>query len=177
MADVQAARRYAQAAFDIAREQGTVSQWRSDVDDVATVLAESGLAPLLADDRLPLDRRLGLLDRTLDVSPLAMNFARLLVSKGRSSDARAVATAFNRIADAAEGIEQATITTAVPLEPAKVADIEQQLGQRLGKTIQATADVDPSIIGGLVIRVGDRLIDGSVRTKLRNLRRELEGAR
>lgn len=177
MANVAAAKRYAQAAFDIARDRGEIGRWREELRDVALVLAESELAPVLADPKVPQEQKFRALERVLDVSPLVMNLAKLLVHKGRSQDARAVADAFNRLADAYEGIAHAEVTTAVELSPERLAAIAQQLGQQFGKTVIATNRVDPSIIGGAVIKVGDRLIDGSVRTRLRMLRRELEGAR
>lgn len=177
MADVQAGKRYAQAAFAIARDSNAVAAWRSDLNDIAEVLAESGIAPILADPKVPLEQRLTLVDRTLDISPMALNLAKLLVQKGRSADARAVADAFGRMADEHEGIAHAEVTAAVELSPDKVADIEKRLSAQVGKTVKATARVDPSILGGLVVRVGDQLVDGSVRTRLKRLRRELEGAR
>ena len=82
MADLQAAKRYAQAAFGIARDAGAVASWRLQLDDVASVLSESGLAPVLADSRVPVDQRTGMVERVLDVDPMVLNLARLLVAKG-----------------------------------------------------------------------------------------------
>jgi F-type H+-transporting ATPase subunit delta len=177
MADVQAGKRYAQAAFELALRTGDLARWRSDLDDVASVLAESGAAPILGDARVALDRRLAMVERMLDIQPLAVNLAKLLVAKGRAADARAVADAFNRIADEHEGIAHASITTAVPLAADQLAEMETRLGTALGKRVLATASVDPGILGGVVVRIGDRLVDGSVKTRLRRLRLNLEGAR
>jgi len=176
VADVAAAKRYAQAAFELARERGDdLERWRADLDDIATVLAESPVAAILADTRRPVDERTAFADRALDVQPLALNLARLLISKGRSLDARAVAQAFGRLADEAEGVAQATVTAAIELSPEQVRDLEQRLGEALDRRVTATATVDPEIIGGLVVRVGDRLVDGSVRSRLKRLREELAG--
>ncbi len=177
MADLQAAKRYAQAAFGIARDAGAVASWRLQLDDVASVLSESGLAPVLADSRVPVDQRTGMVERVLDVDPMVLNLARLLVAKGRSGEARAVAEAFGRMADDHEGIAHAQVTTAVELAPAQLDAIAQQIGAAVGKQVRATGSVDPGIVGGIVVRVGDKLVDGSVRTRLKQLRRELEGAR
>jgi F-type H+-transporting ATPase subunit delta len=177
MADPQAAKRYAQAAFEIASESGTVEIWRAEVADVATVLTDSQLAPVLADTKIPVDRRLAMLERALAVSPLVLNLARLLVSRGRSLDARAVADAFVRMADEQQGIAHASVTTAVRLSQEQLTAIETQLSASLHKQVKATSSVDPAIIGGVVVRVGDKLVDGSVRTRLKRLRLELEGAR
>jgi F-type H+-transporting ATPase subunit delta len=177
MADVQVGRRYAQAAFAIAKDGNTVALWRAELDDVATVLAESQLAPLLADSRLPAERRMEMAARALSVSPLVLNLAKLLIAKGRSLDARAVSNAFNTMADEHEGVAHAEVTTAVELAPDQLNAIAARLTTAMGKNVRATSVVDPGIIGGVVVKVGDRLVDGSIRTRLRRLRRELEGAR
>lgn len=175
--DLQVGKRYAQAAFAIARDTGTIDQWRRDLADIASLLVDSELAPVLVDDRLPVATRQAMVERVLDVQPLALNLAKLLITKGRSLDAGAVAWQFERMADAEAGIEHAEITTAVDLTPEQVRAIEERLSQASGKTVRASATVDPAIIGGVVVRMGDRLVDGSVRTRLKQLRRELEGAR
>jgi F-type H+-transporting ATPase subunit delta len=177
MADVQAAKRYAQAVFAIAQADGTISQWRSELADIAAVLAESDLAARFADGRVPVEQRQALAERVLDLSPKALNLARLLIAKGRSGDARAVADAFNRLADEAEGIVHAEVTTAVELTGDEVQRIAQRLGEQLKARVDIATRVDPTIVGGLVVRVGDRMIDGSIRTRLRELRKELVGAR
>lgn len=177
MADVQVGKRYAQAAFELALDGGgDLARWRSDLNDMAQVLAESQVAPLLNDSRIALDRRQAMVDRVLEVQPLIRNLAKVLIARGRAVDARAVADAFNRLADEHEGLAHAQVTTAVDLSPAQVADIERRLGSALGKRVQARTAVDPALLGGVVVRVGDKLVDGSVRTRLRQLRRELEGA-
>jgi len=177
MANEQAAKRWAQAAMSLAVEANALAQWRADLEEIAAVLAESDAAGVLSDGKVPVDRRVAMVDRVLDVQPLAMNLAKLLVTKGRSRDAREVADAFNQLANAVEGIAHAEVTTAVDLPAGQVAAIEQRLSSSLGKKVVAKATTDPSIIGGIVVQVGDHLVDGSVRTRLKQLRRELEGAR
>lgn len=177
MADLQAAKRYAQAAFQIARDQGSIDTWRADLADVASVLTDSQAAPVLSDGRIPLDRRLSMVERALDISPLALNLAKLLVQKGRSHEARGVSESFNRMADDHAGIAHAQVTTAVELTPAQLGAIETQLSASLGKRVRAVGTVDSAIVGGVIVQVGDRLVDGSVRSQLQRLRRELEGAR
>lgn len=177
MGDKAAARRYAQAAFSIARDRNDIPGWRAELGDVAAVLSDSQLAPFFADPARPVDEKFRLLERVLDVSPLVTNLAKLLVQKGRAADARDVAEAFNQLADEYEGIAHAEVTTAVPLNTEQLQAIESRLAAQLGKKVIASTRVDPGIIGGAIVRVGDRLVDGSIRTRLKLLRRELEGAR
>src|SRR5512139_1759086 len=155
MADVAAAKRYAQAAFGIARDAGTIATWRAELADVASVLSESQLAPVLADASIAVEKRLAMLDRTLGVSPLVLNLAKLLVQKGRSLDAAAVAGAFARMADEHEGIAHAQVTTAVELSADQLNAIASRLSGSLRKDVRATSVVDPGIIGGIVVKVGD----------------------
>jgi F-type H+-transporting ATPase subunit delta len=172
-----AAARYAQAVFSLAVEQGTIAQWRSELADLVTVLGDAALGPMLEDSRIPLEQRLRAVERALDISPLALNLAKLLVSKQRAALAPEVAASFGRMADEHEGIVNARVTTAVELAPADLASIEQMLSQATGKRVRTQVSTDPNIIGGVVVRIGDRLIDGSVRTRLKLLRRQLQGAR
>ena len=175
MADQQAAKRYAQAVFQIATATpgASLDQWRAELRDVAEVLTDSAAAGILANAKVLLPARYAMIERMLDVSPQALNLAKLLVAKGRSPEARAVADAFDRLADEHEGIAHASVTTAVTLSPEQLAGIEQQLSTSLGKRVRAIAQVDPAIIGGVVVRVGDKLVDGSIRSRLKRLRREL----
>jgi F-type H+-transporting ATPase subunit delta len=159
--------------FLIALQNGTVEQWRSYLGDIASVLTDSEAAAIFADDRRPPRERFALVDRVLDLPPVARNLAKLLIQKGRSRGARAVAESFAALADEHAGIAKAQITTAVPINDGQRAAIEQRLSGSLGKTVTASTAVDPTLIGGLVVRVGDQLIDGSVRTRLRSLRKEL----
>lgn len=175
-ADSAAAKRYAQAAFELAVEGNAVAVWRTDIEDIAQVFSDSGLATWFADANVPLPERLAAVDRVLALQPMAINFAKLLISRQRSGHARSIATAFNTLADAYDGVEDAVITTAVPIDASQQETIERQIAAAIGKKIRLTTRVDPALVGGLVIRVGDQLIDGSVRAKLRMLRRQLEGA-
>ncbi len=176
MADTQAARRYAQAAFSIASESDSLTMWREQLADMGQVLTESDVAPLFADGRKAASERIALLERVLDVDPLVLNLAKLLITKGRTAEASAIARTFGEMVDAQAGVAHAVVTTAVELSAEQLAKVESKLSEVLGMTIDARAETDPDILGGLVVRVGDRLIDGSVRTRLESLRKELVDA-
>jgi F-type H+-transporting ATPase subunit delta len=171
-----AAKRYAQAAFDIARERDEFDRWVEELRAIADLAAQPGVTEVLASSRVPFEVKERLLRSGLaDVSPLALNLARLLVQKGRIALAEQVWDEYQRLLDEHRGRAQALVLTAVPLSGDEERAVAQRLRELTGKEIVLERRVDPEIMGGLVARVGDRLIDGSTRTRLLELRRRLAG--
>jgi F-type H+-transporting ATPase subunit delta len=171
-----AAKRYAQAAFDIARERDELDRWVEELRAIADLAAQPGVVEVLASSRVPFEVKERLLRSGLaDVSPLALNLARLLVQKGRIALAEQVWDEYQRLLDEHRGRAQALVLTAVPLSGDEERAVAQRLRELTGKEIVLERRVDPEIMGGLVARVGDRLIDGSTRTRLLELRRRLAG--
>ena len=171
-----AAKRYAQAAFEIARERNSLEGWASDLALVALVMADPQAAPILSSTKVALADRYRLLEAILGgIDPLVMNLAKLLVAKGRVGIASQVAEAYRELADEHSGVCHARVVTAVPLADAERQAVEETLSQITGKKVIGHLEVEPAIIGGLVARVGDRLIDGSTRSKLLALKGTLEG--
>jgi F-type H+-transporting ATPase subunit delta len=171
-----AAKRYAQAAFDIARERNELDRWVEDIRAIVDLAAQPGVVEFLASSRVPFEVKERLLRSGLaDLSPLALNLARLLVQKGRIVLAEQVLDEYQRLLDEHRGIAQALVLTAVPLSEEEERAVTRRLGELTGKEIVLERQVDPEILGGLVARVGDRLIDGSTRTRLLELRRQLAG--
>ena len=171
-----AAKRYAQAAFDIARETDELDRWVEDLRAIADLAAQPGVVEVLASSRVPFEVKERLLRSGLaDVSPLALNLARLLVQKARIALAGQVRDEYQRLLDEYRGMAQALVLTAVPLSEDEERAVAQRLRELTGKEIVLEGRVAPEILGGLVARVGDRLIDGSTRTRLLELRRQLAG--
>ena len=171
-----AAKRYAQAAFDIARERDELDRWVEDLRAIVALAAQPGVTEVLASSRVPFEGKERLLRSGLaDVSPLALNLARLLVQKGRIALAEQVRDEYQRLLDEHRGRAQALVLTAVSLSKDEEQAVAQRLRELTGKEIVLEGRVDPEILGGLVARVGDRLIDGSTRTRLLELRRQLAG--
>ena len=106
-----------------------------------------------------------------------LNLARILVHRGRTALAAQIAEAFQELADAARGIAHAEVTTAVPLSEGEAKAVAEKLAEITGKQVVVQTRVDEGIIGGLVARIGDRLIDGSTRSRLAALRCRLQEAR
>ncbi len=176
MAGADPARRYAEAAFELAREENAIDRWRQDLRDIAEAFSVRELHDVLIDDRIPLEERYRIVERVLDVHPLALNLAKLLVRRDRVGIAQRIAAIFNQLADAHAGIVDAEVTTAVELDEEERERIRAKLAELLGREVRISNRVDPSIVGGVVVRVGDQVIDGSVRTRLRLLRDQLVGA-
>jgi F-type H+-transporting ATPase subunit delta len=171
-----AAKRYAQAAFDIARERDEFDVWAGDLQAIADLAAQPGVLDVLDSSRVPSDAKVRLLRAGLaDLSPLATNLAHLLVEKGRMSLAEQIRAEYQRLLDEHRGVAQATVLTAVALSEDERRAVVQRLQAVTGKQIVLEAEVDAEILGGLVARIGDRVIDGSTRGRLLALKRSLMG--
>ncbi|MBI2724116.1 MAG: ATP synthase F1 subunit delta [Chloroflexi bacterium] len=164
--------------FDLAVETNTLDAWSRDLRTIAEFATEPDVAGVLASGRVPRHEKLRLLEAGLSqaVAPLAMNLVRLLNERDRTSLARQVQVAFQEKADERAGVAHAVVTTAVPLSDGERAEVARKLSELTGKRIDVTPLIDESIIGGIVARIGDELIDGSTRTRLLALKRRLEGA-
>jgi F-type H+-transporting ATPase subunit delta len=168
------ARRYARAYFDLAVEAGEVDRRGEELSEVAEVLDDPQVVQALANPRLSVEQRtevaLALLEGR---SEPARNLTRLLIQHGRMAALPAVVTHYRRLSDEASGLVRAEVTSAIPVDRGLEERIGRTLSERLGGQVQTSVRQDPSILGGLIIRVGDRVIDGSVRTRLQQLRAAL----
>ncbi len=169
------ARRYAEAAFEIGLRDGTVDAWRTELEVAAQALADERLTRVLANPAIPLEARTAVVSDALvaRVGRPVLNLVLLLLRRGRIELLPQVAAELKRLDDHRLGITPATATSAAPLEPDEVSALTTRLEQLTGGRVDLDLRVDPSIFGGLVVRVGDRLIDGSVRGRLERLRSRL----
>ena len=169
------ARRYAEAAFEIAERDHTVEAWLGDLDTAAAALGEGAAVHLLSNPAVPIGEREKVVRDALGerISDKAANLLLLLVRRGRADLMAPVAAEFRRIHDRREGISHATVTSAAPLDEAELAALRDRLTGMTGGRVEVTFAVDPALLGGVVVRIGDRLIDGSVRGRLERLRNRL----
>lgn len=173
-----AAKRYAEAAYQIAREQGQQERWLEGLRQMAALFAEPQAQAFLDDARVPARAKMELVERALTgLDPLVLNLARLLVQRRRAALGPQIVEAFQELWDEERGIAHALVTTAVPLSEEERQAVARRLSEISGKQVVVETRVDEGIIGGLVARIGDRLIDGSTRSKLLALKRQLEEAR
>jgi F-type H+-transporting ATPase subunit delta len=169
-------RRYAQAVFEIARDSGELEKWRTDLSSVAQLSKNTDLMALFESPKIRLEDKANALRSGLtNVSPLMLNLVYLLTSRGRLSLMGGISDDFQRLYDNFCGIEQAEVTTAVPLANEDKQRLTQRLKTLVGKEIVLKSEVNPSILGGLIIRLNDKLMDGSTRSRLMAMKRELAG--
>jgi F-type H+-transporting ATPase subunit delta len=171
------ARRYAKALFGLGVSEGSYDRFGQELDALARMYEGS------ADLRLALENpvikpseKLAILRAIVPrvaPSPLVQRFAWLLLERGRITLLRAIARAYRELADARAGQVRATITTAAPLASGDLDRIRRALEKRTGQRVIVETALDPELIGGIVARVGDLVLDGSVRAQLEEMRRRL----
>jgi F-type H+-transporting ATPase subunit delta len=170
---------YARALFESAQERGRLDAVRGELSDLAAVLDEvPELDALLENPETESRVKADVLDRIAGQGDeLFRNFLRLLVEKGRAGELREVAAEFEALVAAREGVLDVELTTAADLSDQEFASIVERIEQASGRKVQASRSVDPSLIGGLVLRAGSMRLDASVRGRLERLRTELASAR
>ena len=172
-----AAKRYAQAAFELARDKGELDAWERDLRAVGAVLQTAGVEAFLASVRAPNQAKETFLQRVLEQpSPLVWNFLRLLNERKRLALLPQIIDVFQALVDDEKGVASAQVVTAVEMNDDERNAIARRLSQLTGKQVQVEAHTDPEMLGGMVARIGDRLIDGSTRNKLIALKRQLAGS-
>jgi F-type H+-transporting ATPase subunit delta len=168
-----APRRFAEAAFQLATRDDTVETWRRELEQAAA-MTDGQLMAVLANPALPLDQRLDAANKVLaGLGQPVRNIVFLLIRRSRIEQLPRVVDEFNRLDDRRQGITHATATSAAPLTDTEARALTARLEEMTGGRIALTTDVDEGLLGGLVVRVGDRLIDGSVRGRLERLRNQL----
>ena len=167
-------RRYAEAAFEIALRDGTVQPWRAELERAAAELDNAELSETLANPAIPIHERVDIVQRVFaDLGDPVRNLLLLLLRRGRIRQLSRVAAEYRRLDDKRNNIVHAIATSASPLDDAEIRAITARLEQMSGGQVALETAVDPDLIGGVVVRIGDRLIDGSVRGRLERLRNKL----
>ena len=171
------ARRYARALFDIGREEGQLRRVLAELEEFGKALAGSpALREVMeADDVSRLDKNAAL-DGTLAKSgflPSTKSFLSLLIEKGRMDVLPQILVALRRMVEEFEGIERVEVVVPMPLSGTQRDLLQTVLERRTGKKVVLEETVDPAVLGGLVVRVGSTVYDGSVRTQIQEIRENL----
>lgn len=170
-----AAKRYAQAAFFVAKEHNQLDEWERELAQLSVTLAIPESEEFFEHPAVPPEAKQEAL-RTMitgDEQQEVRNLLLLLLERDRLHQLPQIVDVFHTLVLEDRGIAIAIVTTAVELQPEELELIRYRVQQMVGKEIQITANVDPDIIGGIVVRIGDMLLDGSVRTQLKQLRQRM----
>jgi len=171
--------RYASALFSLARESNATDQVAGSLDAFDRMIGESAdLERLVRSPVFSAEDQVKALGAVLDraaITGIAANFVKLVASKRRLFSIRDMIATYHKLNDSYRGVARAEVTSAAPLSDAHVAALKESLkGVTGGKDVEVTAKVDPAIIGGLVVKLGSRMVDGSLKTKLNAIRTRMK---
>jgi len=175
MQRIGAGRRYAEAAFQLAERDGTVDAWGRDLASAADLSRDERVSRVVDNPAVPFAQRRAAVERLLGsaVSPGALNLALLLTQRGRFAILPGVSAEYDALVRRSRSIVAATVTTPKALSDAELAKIMSRVEELAGAEVELQTTTDPSLVGGLTIRIGDRFIDASVRGRLARLRGRL----
>lgn len=170
-----AARRYAEAAFELAERDDAHQAWAEGLGLVAGVAADAKVGRMVDNPAIPHGDRELIVEKLFKgrVSVGVLNLTRLLARKGHFEILPAVAAEFTRLLNRRNDIVEAVVTSAVPLTAAESDAIGARMEAMTGSGVSLHAEVDEALIGGLTVRIGDQLLDASVRGRLERLRTRL----
>ena len=171
--------RYASALFDLARDQRQIDSVGRSLDALGQALADAKDFAELVDSSI-VSRKdaagaFAALAPQLGLDPITTNFLGVLARNGRKGELRSVLRAFRRLAADHRGETTAEVVTARPLNDDQLGQLKQQLRARAGRDVTVEAEVDPGILGGIVVKLGSQMIDASIRTKLNRLATAMKG--
>lgn len=172
------ASRYADAVFALAQEKGLLDQVEQDLEILAQTLAgEPDLGLVLQNQRIDGEQKYELLKALFSgkFQDLTLDFLGLILAKNREEYLGDIILCFREAADDFRGIMEAEIRTALELQTSDKEKLAEQLAQATGKKVRLRYRVEPELIAGAVLRIGDKVMDGSIATRLKNLREELVG--
>ncbi len=178
MKNLAIARRYAKALLLIGKEDGRAEEYRGELQGFVTILdTNTKLDQVLCNPLYDLDGRRQVLQAIIEKlksSKVMTSFLLLLFDKGRIPFLRSICEVYQKLADELKGIARANLTTATDIEDNTVDKIKVALSKMTGKDIVLDVEKDPSLIGGVVTKIGDLVLDGSIKTQLLNMRESLK---
>jgi F-type H+-transporting ATPase subunit delta len=172
---VTAARRYAEAAFQVAEAEHQLDRWQADLAAAAAMLGRPDVEPTVHSPAVPLRDRVEIVRQLLEprIAPGPLRLVTVIVERGRVHALPRISEEFTRLLNQHRGVVIATVTSAVPLTKDETAAIRGRVEAMAGTSVELTEKVDPGLIGGLTIQVRDQLLDASVRGRLERLRDQL----
>lgn len=168
---------YASAAHALASAEGELDRVEQELFALARAVETTPeLRDALTNPALPLERKERIVRDVVGAhaSRVTVNLVSMFIAQGRGGDLPAIASALTETRAASAGKAVAEVRSAVPLDDATTARLAAALERKIGRAVEVKAIVDPSVLGGIVTRVGDTVIDGSVASRLRSLRQTLQ---
>jgi F-type H+-transporting ATPase subunit delta len=178
MKNTRAARRYAVALMNVSEEQRAVDRVADDLQTIGAALAGSrDLRVMLASPVVSPMKKKAVFDDLFAnrVGKETLTFAHLLIHKNREAVLPELIGEFRALLDDRRGLVHVDVATATPLTPAQESRLQQEMERFTGKNVQLRLALDPSIRGGVIVRIGDTVLDGSIRRQLARLREQLLG--
>jgi F-type H+-transporting ATPase subunit delta len=171
------ARPYAEAVFRMAQDEKDLAGWSARVQSLAMIVSDAQVARLIADPAVPADRVAGLIIEVAgaDLGERGANFVKVLAENDRLSVLPEISTQFETLKATADGVLEATITSAQELTQAQIDDLVAGLKAKFNRAVNVQVALDPELIGGAVIAIGDQVIDGSVKGRLQRMAFALQG--
>ncbi|MGD2060323.1 MAG: ATP synthase F1 subunit delta [Acidimicrobiia bacterium] len=169
---------YARGIFEMARGEGALERVEGELLAISRAFETSPeLRSTLTDPQLPLEKKQGIVDGLIGgrASSLTVGLVQLVISQNHASDLPAIANAVAEAAASSRDKAVAEVRSAVPLDDATVQRLTASLGRATGKNVEVKVVVDPSVIGGIVARVGDTVIDGSIARRVDSVRQAVKG--
>ena len=165
------ARPYAEAVFQLADKAGELAKWSDTLASMAGIAANPDMLEAMGNPRLTADQLYGIFASLAGEAMFvqSQNLVRVLIENRRLSLVPEIRDLFDDLKNEREGVVEAQITSAFPLEGAALAQLVADLEKRFKRRIQPVVSVDPELIGGACVQVGDEVIDGSVRGKLASM--------
>jgi len=162
------ARPYAEAVFELAKQEGQLDRWSEALKHAAVVSQDASMKAVLSSPRVPNAQKSALLVATAGkgLDEEGESFLQLVLRNGRTEVLPEISRLFEEMKDHDEGVVEASVVSAFPLDEDQLTELVTKLEIRFKRKILARTSVDPELIGGVVIRVGDDVVDGSVRGKL-----------
>jgi F-type H+-transporting ATPase subunit delta len=173
------AKRYAKALFELAQSKGLVAETESQLKLIVSVIeSNADLRKFLTAPNITLDTKKQTLIKAFgsEASSIVLNTVNLLIERGREGEIGAVLEAYLKVAGGVLGRADALVISSQPLSEGEQAKLADKFGALLGKTIRVTNEVNPDLLGGVTVRIGDTLYDGSLRGKLERLDKALQTA-
>lgn len=163
------ARPYAEAVFRLAKEKNALGEWSGRLATLAAIVSDAQMQAVIADPNTSAARAAELIGSIADTGEGGKSLLKVLAANDRLSLLPEIAAQYEVLKDEAEGVLEATIVSALEMNDAQKADVVAALKAKFGRDVQATVEVDESLIGGAVITVGDQVIDGSVKGRLQKM--------